>query len=50
MLAEEVTTLFSLDVCGICVNEVESAVLPKKKGGPGTLRRLLNQLTVSGLS
>eukprot|EP00752_Nemacystus_decipiens_P003644 g3358.t1 len=46
VLAEEVTTLFSLDECGICVNEVESCVLPKKKGGPGTLRRLLNQLTI----
>eukprot|EP00903_Cladosiphon_okamuranus_P011185 g10554.t1 len=46
VLAEEVTTLFSLDECGICVNEVESALLPKKPGGPGTWRRLLNQLTI----
>lgn len=49
VLAEEVTTLFSLDECGICVNEVESSILPKKKGGPGTLRRLLNQLGVSSV-
>ncbi|CAN0215799.1 unnamed protein product [Ectocarpus sp. 6 AP-2014] len=46
VLAEEVTTLFSLDECGICVNEVESSVLPKKAGGPGSLRRLLNQALI----
>lgn len=46
ILAEEVATLFSLDECGICVNEVESSVLPKKAGGPGSLRRLFNQALV----
>ncbi len=46
VLAEEVTTLFSLDECGICVYEVQSSVLPKKKGGPGPLRRFLNKLGV----
>ncbi|CAN0051001.1 unnamed protein product [Pylaiella littoralis] len=49
VLAEEVTTLFSLDECGICVNEVQSSVLPKKKGGPGPLRRLLNQAGIAAM-
>ncbi|CAM9200221.1 unnamed protein product, partial [Hapterophycus canaliculatus] len=49
VLAEEVTTLFSLDECGICINEAQSSVLPKKKSGPGPLRRLLNQAAIAGM-
>ena len=46
VLAEEVTTLFSLDDCGICVNEVQSSVLPKRNDGPGPIRRLFNRAMV----
>lgn len=40
---------FSLDKCGICVNEVESSVLPKKRGDPGPVRRFLNKAAVSNV-
>ncbi|CAM9918385.1 unnamed protein product [Ascophyllum nodosum] len=46
ILAEEVKIRFTLDDCGICVTEVESSVVPKKKGGHGPMRRCFNVVMV----